>query len=144
MLLQKIKDDSLVARKAKEAQRATILVTLYAEAARVGKDAGNRDSTDEEVLKVVRKFVKGLDESLAVIKDAQAIAAARFELEVLKAYLPKQLTLEELKEAVARTVAALPVANIKAFGSAMADLKAKHGATFDAAQASEMLKRALT
>ena len=56
-LLAKLKADSLQARKDGNKVAANLLVTLVSEATMVGKNAGNRDSTDEEVQRVVKKFL---------------------------------------------------------------------------------------
>ena len=57
-LLAQLKKDSLLARKAADGVRATLLSTLIAEAEMVGKNAGNRESTDDEVQQTIRKFLK--------------------------------------------------------------------------------------
>lgn len=144
MLLKKIQDASLEARKSKDAVRADLLVTLYAEAARVGKDAGNRDSTDEEVQRTVRKFLKGVDESLAVLTDIERRSRLLVEKGILEGYLPSVLTEAELSEAVKSIVATLPEKSLKAVGTVMAQLKARFGATYDGAQASKLVKAALS
>jgi len=45
MLINKIKSDSLEARKARQTDTATLLTTLYSEASMIGKNLGNREST---------------------------------------------------------------------------------------------------
>jgi len=144
MLLDQIKSDSLAARKAKDAQRATLLVTLYSEAAKVGKDAGNRDSTDDEVLKTVKKFLKGVEDSLAVLKDPAAIAQAQFEQGVLQAYLPQMVEGDALVAVIQDIVNAQPAKDARAMGAVMKELKARLGTRYDGAQASAMVKGMLT
>ncbi|HLP27579.1 MAG TPA: hypothetical protein VK147_02990, partial [Candidatus Didemnitutus sp.] len=64
MLLQQIRDAALAARKAAfgpaaEPQwRKDLLVTLLSEAEMFGKNEANRESTDEEVIGVIKKFLK--------------------------------------------------------------------------------------
>jgi len=62
MLINKIKSDALEARKARKTNTATLLTTLYFEASMVGKNLENRESTDQEVLQVIEKFIKGANE----------------------------------------------------------------------------------
>lgn len=143
MLLNQIKADSLAARKAKDGARATLLVTLYAEAAKVGKDAGNRESTDDEVLKTVKKFLKGVEDSLAVLPQGAAREQALFEQAVLQAYLPRMVQGDELKAVVDDIVAALPQRDARAMGAVMKELKARLGSQYDGAQASALAKAAL-
>jgi uncharacterized protein YqeY len=144
MLLDTIKSDSLQARKARDTEKATTLVTLFAEAARVGKDADNRDSTDVEVLGVVRKFIKGLDDSLAVLTLPEAIAKAQREKQVLLAYLPAQLSGEALVRAIAAIVDSLQEKSAKSMGRVMSALKEKHGGAYDGTEASKLVKLALS
>ena len=72
-LLTQLKKDSMLARKAVDRVRATLLSTLIGEAEMVGKNAGNRESTDEEVQQMIRKFLKNNQEAVAVIKDADRL-----------------------------------------------------------------------
>ena len=143
MLLEKIKSDSLDARKARDSEKATSLVTLYAEAARVGKDAGGRDSTDLEVLAVVRKFIKGLDDSLTVLKDPTAIAKAQAERLVLSAYLPTQITGDALADVIASILETAADKTAKGMGFVMNALKAQYGGAYDGAEAGRLVKAAL-
>lgn len=143
MLLDTIKSDSLQARKARDTDKATSLVTLFAEASRVGKDKGLRDSTDAEVMGVVRKFIKDLDYSLSVLADPGAIARAQAERSLLQGYLPVQLNDEALTRAIAAIVATQQNKSIKSMGVIMAALDAQHGGAYDGAQAGKLVKAAL-
>lgn len=143
MLLDTIQAASLEARKSKLTERASLLVTLYAEAARIGKDAGNRTSTDEEVLRVVRKFVKGVDESLAVLPQGDAREKALREKAVLEEFLPKMISGDDLGAAIADIVATLPEKSAKQMGAVMAELKARLGGAYDGKEASALVRAAL-
>jgi hypothetical protein len=58
--MEQIKAKQIAARKSGSAD-AGLLTTLLGEAAMVGKNAG-RETTDQEVVAVVKKFVKNIDE----------------------------------------------------------------------------------
>lgn len=148
MLLHIIQDAALQARKARETDRATLLVTLYAEASRPGKDAGNRESSDEEVLRVVRKFIKGAEETLHVTKDESVRARAQLERSILETFLPVNVAGEDLRQVVrshARRVREdkpqVPAA--KLMGEVMAGVKAQLAGAFDGAEASAMVRQEL-
>ncbi|AGY60446.1 GatB/YqeY domain-containing protein [Gloeobacter kilaueensis] len=150
MLLEQIKADSLEARKrnSKEpgvhTRRVSLLGTLYAEASRVGKDAANRPSTDEEVLAVVRKFIKNLDETIAVLQKAGKNTAGQLEEKaILEGYLPRQLSSEELRAAIESIVADLGEKSPKAMGEVMKQLKERYGGQFDGKLASEAARTIL-
>lgn len=144
MLLEKLQAASLEARKAQNTIAASLLTTLYSEAARVGKDQGNRVPTDEEVVAVVKKFSKNIDETLAALPEADArVAALRIEKELLAAYLPQQLDEAGLSALVAELVGALADKSPKQMGVVMAGLKARAGGQYDGAMASRLVKAAL-
>ncbi|MDY0071195.1 MAG: GatB/YqeY domain-containing protein [Thauera sp.] len=142
-LLDQLKKDSLTARKAGESVRISLLSTLIGEAAMVGKNAGNRDSTDEEVLQTVRKFLKNNQEATAVIKDPARLAVLEEESAVLASYLPPQASDEEVKAFIDSTVAGLADRSPKQMGVVMGALKARFGTNFDAKTANQWVKAAL-
>ena len=96
-LLAQLKKDSMLARKAADSVRATLLSTLIGEAEMVGKNAGNRESTDDEVQQTIRKFLKNNQEALGVIKDAERRVALEQESAILTAYLPPMAGEAEVK-----------------------------------------------
>lgn len=142
-LLAQLKKDSLLARKAADGVRATLLSTLIAEAEMVGKNAGNRESTDDEVQQTIRKFLKNNQEAVAVIKDADRLAVLAQESTILTSYLPPMASEAEVKAFIAETVAGLAERSPKQMGTVMGALKAKYGSSFDAKQANAWVKEAL-
>ena len=148
-LVEKIKTDSLEARKAKDSLRATLLTTLYSEVVNVGKNNGNRDTTDAEAIAVVKKFLKGVEETINALKDPMtAELAARYDTAqaeklVLETYLPKQLSEAELKVAIADLIGALPEKNPKQMGVLMKQMKERYEGQYDGQLASKLIKEAL-
>jgi uncharacterized protein len=143
-LLAQLKKDSLIARKAADSVRATLLSTLIGEAEMVGKNAGNRESSDDEVLQTIRKFLKNNQEALGVIKDADRRATLETESAILSAYLPPLATEAEVRAFIAATVDTLADRSPKQMGVVMGALKAKYGTGFDAKLANAWVKEALT
>ncbi|MBS0545443.1 MAG: GatB/YqeY domain-containing protein [Proteobacteria bacterium] len=142
-LLSQLKKDALLARKSASAVRATLLTTLIAEAEMVGKNAGNRESSDEEVQGTIRKFLKNNQEALAVIKDVERRAVLEEESTILTGYLPPMATEADVRALIADTVAELADRSPKSMGAVMAALKAKFGSGFDARQANAWVREAL-
>ena len=64
-LIQTIKTAQVAARKARDPS-ASLLTTLIGEAEMVGKNAG-REVTDQEVVATIKKFIKGIDETLKAV-----------------------------------------------------------------------------
>lgn len=142
-LLAQLKKDGLLARKAGEGVRATLLSTLIAEAEMVGKNAGNRESSDEEVQGTIRKFLKNNQEALGVIKDEARRAVLAEEAAILAAYLPPMADEAAVRALIAETVAGLADRSPKSMGVVMAALKSKFGTGFDAKQANAWVREAL-
>lgn len=133
MLIDKIKADSLVARKERNTLLSNLLTTLYSEAAMVGKNDGNRETTDVEVVAVVKKFIKNAVEVLKVRNDADTV----YEVRVLESYLPKQLTEEQLVKYISDYKFFTPNANV---GQIMKYLKEDFSGQYDAKLASQLAK----
>lgn len=95
-LIDQIKLDQVSARKSGDKFKATLLTTLYSESANVGFNDGKRQTTDEEVISVIKKFIKNIDEC---IKQCNEQTSTHYinEKEILLEYLPKQMSEDELK-----------------------------------------------
>lgn len=142
-----IKDDYLAARKARnDTVRINLLSTLSSEIAKIGKDAGNRVTTDEEALAVIRKFVKNAEQTVVNLtaggRDAGAIHQ---ELDILKAYLPAAPTEEEIETASREIVAGADVNSKPGAlrGLVMKGLKERFGDRFDGAAVTPIVVRVL-
>lgn len=98
-LFQKIKADQLQARKDRISGEVALLTTLLGEAGTVGKNQ-NRETNDDEVVAVVKKFIKGIDECMAVEKDEFNLLDLVVQKVILRKYLPKQLSDEEIVEVI--------------------------------------------
>lgn len=143
-ILQQIRADKLAARKSGDSLRSSLLTTLDAEASKVGKDKENRESTDEEVVQVIRKFLKGLEEtSEALRKAGRPTEQQDSEKTILTGYLPKQLSTEELSAVIDEFVAQLPEKKPDQLGKIMASLKAEYPGLYDGKLASELIKKVL-
>jgi uncharacterized protein len=144
MLIEQIRADMIEARKADDAVAKSLLVTLYAEATRVGKDKRNGASTDEEVIGVVRKFLANAEETARLLEGQGKYACTQArEQVILQNYLPTQMTDAELTGAVRVIVTDLGVSGAKAMGAVMAELKARHGGRYDGKVASTIVKQIL-
>ena len=96
-LLLEIKAAQLAARKNKFSS-VSILTTLMSEAEMIGKNDGNRQTSDAEVVAVIQKFIKNINEVLRLTKPGDAAhQTATFELSVISDYLPSQLTEEDIR-----------------------------------------------
>jgi len=145
MLINQIKSDSLIARKARKTDTATLLTTLYSEASMIGKNAGNRESTDQEVLQVIEKFVKNANEIQTILlKNNKDVSHIENEIKTLSNYLPQKMNREELENVVRDIIEALKDINSEVqIGKVMSVLKNSYGGMYDGKIASEIVKKEL-
>ncbi len=107
-LLNKIKEQQLNSRKNGEKEAAMLLTTLLGEASSVGKNAGNRETTDAETVAVIKKFIKNIDETISALSQHnQDFSKFSNEKQILEAFLPKQLSEYELNN-IAKTQKSMP------------------------------------
>lgn len=140
-LLDKIRQDQLTARKTKNALAASLLTTLIGEAAMIGKNDGGRDTTDAETMAVIKKFVKGMDETLNYLagSNEEATKTVTTEKAILTDYLPKQMDEAELTSAIRAIIVDVG----QNLGKVMGELKNRHGGVYDGKMASTLAKASI-
>lgn len=144
MLLNKLKDDQIAARKERNEIKSNLLTTLVSEAAMVGKNATPpRDTTDEEVIRTVKKFLDNAKESFDIAMKSsreEAASKAQAEISILETYMPQQMSADEIEKAIRECRETNPVANM---GQIMAYLKTKYAGQYDGKLASDIAKKVL-
>jgi hypothetical protein len=110
-LKEKINADYMTAFKAKDAVSKKLLSVIKGEIQTIEKNVGVDSLSDEEVTKILNKTVKSLKETL----QASDSADTKLELEIVEAYLPKQLS----KDEIVSKVTELKVAGITNIGQIM-------------------------
>ncbi len=142
----RITEDMKVAMRAKDSQRLSAVRLLLA--AMKQKEVDERvELADADVLSIIDKMIKQRRESIVQYeKAARADLAAQeqFEIGVLSAYLPQQMTEAEVAEAVAAAVAESGAASVKDMGKAMALLKPRLAGKADMGKVSALLKSRLS
>lgn len=145
--LSEIKAAQLAARKNKEKLKATLLTTVIGEAEIVGKNNGNRETTDAEVLVVLKKFEKGLNETIGYLREAHKFEAATTacdELAILLEFTPVKLADLQLQKDIGIIMQEqnLPKEQ-KSLGIIVKVLKDKYSEQFDGQQVSRIFKEML-
>lgn len=136
-LLQRIKSDQVQARKNRDKPVADALTTLLGEAS----PSGTESVTDEQVQKVVEKFVKNLQQMIELTTDAQKQYNMENEIALYKQYLPKQIEGFELEELVVNLITYDHCDNI---GKVMKALNDNYKGQFNGKEASMIAKRLLS
>ncbi len=102
--------------------------------------------TDAEILEVMGKMIKQRQESLDIYEKAgraDLAAQEREEIEIISAYLPKQLSNLEAAEAISALIKELEAATLKDMGRTMAALKDRFAGRMDFGKASALVKKLL-
>jgi uncharacterized protein len=150
MMREKLTESMKDAMKAKDSRRLST-VRLIQSAVKdrdianrgTGKDAAN----DDEILQILQKMVKQREESAKIYEDAGRAELAtqeREEIDVLKAFMPEQLSDEKVDEIVAAVVAETGAAGMKDMGKVMAILRERYAGQMDFAKASGVIKAKLS
>ncbi|MES2601165.1 MAG: GatB/YqeY domain-containing protein [Pseudomonadota bacterium] len=103
--------------------------------------------SDEDILGLLQKMIKQRQESVELYDKGgrpELAAQEREEIAVISAYLPKQMSEDEVKAAIAATVTETGAASMKDMGKVIAALKAKYAGQMDFGKASGLVKAALT
>ena len=136
-ILDQIRKDALAARKEKR-REAGLLTTLIGEIETRTKALKEpRPLTDEEVVGIVRKFLKNAEETLETVRSSRPEALDQIGLEILtlQGYLPSQMS-----EADLRAYAEARIQSGDGLGQIMAALKADFPGQYDGKLASAVVR----
>ena len=101
---------------------------------------------DAEVLSLLQKMIKQRQEAVELYEKggrAELAAQEREEIAVISAYLPKQMSDDEVKAAISAIVAETGAAGVKDMGKVIGALKAKYACQMDFAKAGGLVKAQL-
>ena len=108
---------------------------------------GKPPLSDADLLSVFQKMIKQRQESVELYDKggrAELAAQERDEIAVIQAYLPKQMSDDDVKAAIAAVIKETGAASMKDMGKVVAQLKAKYAGQMDFARASGLVKTALS
>ncbi len=105
-----------------------------------------KDTDDSDILKLLKKMIKQRNESIDVYKKNKRddlLKIEQNEVNILAAYLPKQLSEEETKKLCSDIVSKLEAKSIKDMGKIMGELKKNHSESVDFSIAGKIIKQIL-
>ncbi|HEY7976731.1 MAG TPA: GatB/YqeY domain-containing protein [Rhizomicrobium sp.] len=139
------------AMKAKDTRRLSTLRMILA--GLKDKDIANRTETsregisDDEILSFLSKMIKQREDSMTafVVGNRPELAdAERAEIEIIREFMPRQMSVEDAKAAIAEIVKETGATSMKDMGKIMAALKERYAGQMDFGKASGMVKDLLT
>lgn len=121
------------AKKNKEVLKANLLSTLYAEIFTLSKSG--KELTEDDEIRIIKKFVKNIDETLALEITEEQKTRLNSEKEILESYLPKQLGKEETEKIVDEMIS-----QGKVMKDIMAYFKENYTGRYDGRTVSEIVR----
>ena len=150
MLRQTLNEALKDAMRAKNTRTvATVRLILAALKDRdiAARGSGNQEGIDDgAILSMLQTMVKQRRESITMYEQGgrQELAQQeKEEIDVIEAFLPKQLDEAETQEAIAALITELGATGVKDMGKVMADLRARFAGQMDFTKASALVRQKL-
>ena len=147
MLEEKIFNDYKEAMKSKDTLKSAVLSFLRAEMLNAAIAKKKKDLDDGEAIAVIRKQVKARQEAIEQFKKGNRqdlVDKETRELEILKAYLPPELSEEEIKSIIEEVVAETAAQGMKDMGKVMKEVTAKVAGRAEGKLVSERVRERLS
>ncbi len=145
-LKDNLMDDLKVAMKEKDVIRKNTVQMVRSAVLQFEKD-NKTELSDEGVIEVIAKELKRRRDVLPEYEKSgrdDLIADINREIEILLAYLPKQLSKEELEEIVAEAIAQVGATSMKDMGKIMGAVMPKTKGRADGKMINEIVKAKLS
>lgn len=138
------------AMKAKD-QRVTSTLRLIMAAVKdrdiAARGGGNADGiSDDDIMKVLQTMIKQRHDSIEMYQKGNRPELAKQEseeIEIIRGFLPEQMSDDDIEAAVVSVVESLGAANLKDMGRTMGHLREHYAGRMDFGKASALLKQRL-
>ena len=147
MLEDKIMADFKEAMKSRDALRHSVISFLRSQLKNIAIEKKQDKLDDADVISVIKKQVKQRAESIEKFRIGQRLDLAEKEekeIEILKKYLPEEISREELDRIVEETIAAVGASSLKDMGKVMKEIMPKVSGRADNKVLSESIRSKLT
>jgi len=150
MLRDNINNAVKEAMKAKDGRKLSTLRMVNSAIKNADIEArgqGKPPLSDADLFGVLQKMIKQRQEAVELYDKggrAELAAQEREEIAILAAYLPKQMSEDDIKAVISAAIAETGAAGMKDIGKVIAALKAKYTGQMDFAKASGLVKAALS
>lgn len=145
-LLAKIKAAQLTVRKARDAASTAALTTLIGETEMIAKNEG-RELTDIDVIRKVKKFIDGAEETAKLLagkaESAARHAAVVAEKALYESFLPEQYTGTRLQSLVATAIDLVGATTLRDMGKVNKHLADNYPGMYNGGEASSLVKAIL-
>jgi len=149
VLREQINESIKSAMKSKDKQRLSTLrlVSSAIKYAEIEAERTGKTLSDDDILSLLQKMIKQRQESVDIFDKAGRKELAdqeRGEIEVIKGFLPQQMSEAEAGEAIGAVIKEIGAQGVKDMGKVMAALKQAYAGKMDFGKASGLVKTLLT
>ena len=147
MLEEKILNDFKESMKNKDKLKTSTLSLLRSQLKNVAIQQKEDKLEDNCVIDVIRKQIKQRKDSIEKFESANRQDLAdkeKQELEILKSYMPPELSAEELEKVVGEIIVEIEAKDMKDMGRVMKEAKSKTEGRVDNKALSEIVRKKLT
>jgi uncharacterized protein len=147
VLEEKILNDYKDAMKARDSLKSSVLSCLRADIMNTALAKKKNNLDDNEVLSVIKKQVKQHQDSIEQFTKGNRPDLAEKEskeLKILEAYLPVQLSADELKKIVDEIIVSTGASGMKDMGKVMKEATSRVGASADSKALSDLVRSKLS
>lgn len=145
-MFEKIQNDYIQAMKNKETLKKSALNYLIAQI-KNKKIELQRDPNDEEIISIIKKEVKSLNEAISFLEKAnkpEELQEEKEKKQILENYLPATLNEEQTKTLIVATISKLNITDLKTQrGLLMKELMAAHKTELDPALLNSLINTML-
>ncbi len=145
MLKEKLMDDLKEAMREKNTNKKNAIQMVRTAILQIEKDKGI-EVEDAKILEIIAKEVKTRKDSIIEFEKGgreDLINQVKEEIETLSVYLPKQLSVDEIKEKVSAIILRIGATSMKDMGAVMKEAKAEIGTSADGKTINEVVKELL-
>jgi uncharacterized protein YqeY len=135
--------DAMKARDARQVSTLRLVTAAIKNAEIEAQMRGRPPLADDEMLGILQKMIKQRQESFEIYRQAgrnELAEQERGEIAIIQAYLPKQMSDDEAKAAIAQVIQSTGAQGMKDMGKVMAALKQAYAGRMDFANVSGLVK----
>jgi uncharacterized protein YqeY len=147
MLEDKIMADYKESMKAKDQLKTQTISFLRSELKYLAIDKKKEKLDDVDVLAVIKKLIKQRQDSISQFEKGNRmdlVQKEKAELELLKAYIPEEMTPEALKKIIDEIVVSSGATTMKDMGRVMKEVMTKTQGTADSKLTSDLVRQKLS
>ncbi len=123
-----------------------LIVSAIKDTEIANRTKGNKEISDSDILGILKKMIKQRNESCDLYKKAgraELLENEKKEIDVINAFLPKQLNEAETKKVCEEAIKSTSATSMKDMGKVMGVLKSKYSDTLDFSKVSSVIKELL-